>query len=92
MKYANRYPGDDSTQHRAAAEKLLESLEERLRTTDYLIGSTPTFADIALFPFVRQFARADASFFAALPMPYLKHWLSKWESSALFQSVMARPH
>jgi glutathione S-transferase len=91
MKYANRYPGTEPAQHRAAAEKLLATLDERLRASDYLIGNAPAFADVALFPFVRQFAHADASAFDELPMPHLKQWLSKWESSAVFQSVMARP-
>jgi glutathione S-transferase len=89
-KYANRYPGSDPAMHRAEAVKILATLEQRLSNGDYLFGSTPTFADVAIFPFVRQFARADAAAFASAMLPALKCWLEKWESSALFRSVMAK--
>ncbi|MGD9842723.1 MAG: glutathione S-transferase [Steroidobacteraceae bacterium] len=90
MKYANRYPGSQPAEHRAEAVKLLAPLETRLCNHTYLFGSAPMLADIAIFPFVRQFAHADAAAFAALPLPGLQAWLAGWESSALFQSVMAK--
>jgi len=89
-KYANRYPGSDPAMHRAEAVKILARLEQRLSNGTYLFGSAPTFADIAIFPFVRQFARADAAAFARAMLPALQCWLARWESSALFQAVMAK--
>jgi glutathione S-transferase len=90
FKYANRYPGANPALHRAEAVKILSTLELRLSNDDYLFGSTPTLADIAIFPFVRQFARADAAAFASAMLPALRRWLEKWESSTLFQAVMTK--
>jgi glutathione S-transferase len=90
MKYANRYEGADPIQHRAAAVELLRPLEERLARQEFLFGSTPRLADVAIFPFIRQFARADSPAFALLPLPRLQAWLAKWEVSALFAAVMTK--
>ncbi len=90
MKYSNRYPGAQPAEHRAAAVKLLETLEEQLCSNAYLFGDTPVLADVAIFPFVRQFAHADAEAFAALPLPQLQDWLTRWEASELFLSVMTK--
>jgi glutathione S-transferase len=89
-KYANRYPGSDPTMHRVEAMKILAAFELRLSNSAYLFGNAPTLADVAIFPFVRQFARADAAAFASAMLPALQRWLEKWESSALFQSIMTK--
>ncbi len=47
-------------------------------------------ADVALFPFVRQFAAVDRQGFDALPLPHLQAWLEGWLSDARFQSVIAK--
>lgn len=90
MKYANRYADSQPAVHRAEAIKWLALLEARLADHNYLFGSTSSLADVAIFPFVRQFAHADAAAFADLPFPGLQLWLSGWEASVLFQSVMAK--
>jgi len=90
MKYANRYPGAEPTEHRTAAIKLLAVLERRLCNDSYLFGSAPSLTDVAIFPFVRQFAHTDAAAFASEPLPSLQGWLTRWESSVLFQSVMVK--
>lgn len=90
MKYATRYPGSELVDHRAEAIKLLAPLEARLRANTFLFNSSPMFADVAAFPFVRQFARTDAMAFAALPLRGLQSWLARWESSALFQATMEK--
>jgi glutathione S-transferase len=90
MKYANRYSDAEPATHRATAIQLLEPLEQRLQQHVYLFGDTPCLADIALFPFVRQFAHADMGAFTSEPLPLLQTWLAHWESSALFESVMSK--
>jgi len=85
-KYANRYPGADPAVHRAEAIKLLTPLEERLEHHGYLFGTGRTLADIAIFPFVRQFARADATVLEGLPR--VAGWLMSLKESALFLAVM----
>jgi glutathione S-transferase len=90
MKYANRYPGSNPNVHRIEAIKLMTVLEQRLSSHAYLFGATPSLADVAIFPFVRQFVHADAATFAREPLASVQAWLARWESSALFQSVMTK--
>jgi glutathione S-transferase len=90
MKYSNRYPGSQPGEHRDAAVKLLLQLEQRLSIHVYLFGNAPSLADVAIFPFVRQFAHADATAFANDPLPALQKWLAQWEASTLFISVMQK--
>jgi glutathione S-transferase len=89
MKYANRYADADPVLHRAAATTLLAKLEHRLCCSPYLFGTTARLVDVAIFPFVRQFANADTAAFISQSMPALQGWLARWEASALFQAVMA---
>jgi len=90
MKYSTRYAEVDPATHRHEAVQLLKPLETRLQLHPYLFGDSPTLADIAIFPFVRQFAHADAAGFTALSLPRLQHWLRHWEGSPLFASVMSK--
>ena len=58
-KYPGRYEEEDGTDHRAAALALLAPLEARLADAPYLCGETRSLTDIALLPFIRQFAAID---------------------------------
>jgi len=89
-KYGNRYPGSNPAEHRIEAVRLLSALEERLSAHAYLFGGASSLADVAIFPFARQFAHVDAIAFANDPLPALQAWLAKWETSDLFQSVMTK--
>ena len=46
--------------------------------------------DIAIFPFVRQFAFVDKAAFDALELPKLQAWLDYFLGSQLFSSVMSK--
>lgn len=87
-KYAERFPEQSQTTYRKKAEDFLQQLEERLAKTEYLIDRQPCIADIALFPFIRQFAYVDIHWFNQAPYPHLRNWLHNWLESTLFQSVM----
>ena len=89
-KYPHRYDLTDGTVHRDAALGHLANLNALLTDAPYLGGATPAFTDIALFPFVRQFAATDAAWFAALPLPALQSWLSALVGSELFAAIMTR--
>jgi len=89
-KYPHRYDLTDGTPYRDAALAHLGDLNDLLSAALYLGGARPAFTDIAIFPFVRQFAATDAIWFAALPLPALQSWLSALASSDLFASIMAR--
>jgi glutathione S-transferase len=86
-KYPQRHNSDPMV-HRAAALEILATLEARL--TPHLHGKTPGFTDIALFPFVRQFAAIDSVWFAQQPRPAVQAWLAHHIASPLFTAAMAR--
>jgi glutathione S-transferase len=88
-KYPERH-GSEPKEHRAAALLGLEPLETRLARTPHLHGATRTLADIALFPFVRQFAAVEPDWFAEQALPRLKHWLAAHIGSDLFERAMVR--
>jgi glutathione S-transferase len=93
-KYPQRYAQDNSHRdtHRAAAVAvLLLPLEARLASAPYLGGDTPCATDLAIFPFVRQFAAVDAAWFEAQALPAVQHWLAQWVNSPLFETCMAKP-
>lgn len=77
-------------QHRDSAALWLMTLETRLENNDWLFGDNACLADMALLPFVRQFAHTDAPWFAAQPWAALARWLTRWESGALLAQVMAK--
>ncbi len=89
-KYPGRYEEDGATDHRAAALALLEPLGTRLARARYLCGETRSLADIALLPFIRQFAAIDPEWFAAQPLPELQAWLADLLASDLFAAIMPK--
>jgi len=89
-KYPTRYEDCDPDQHRAAGYEILRELDARLADQPQLCGDTRTFADIASFPFVRQFANHDREWFDAQPIPHLQEWLERHLASDLFASVMPK--
>lgn len=88
-KYPNRYASDPLS-HRTAALELLTKLEERLVSHENLCGEKRGITDIAIFPFVRQFAGVDRTWFDAQPLPKLQGWLDRHLASPLFASAMLR--
>lgn len=90
-KYPERFDGADRLVHRdAAVASLLRPLDARLQRCPYLGGTTPCATDIAIFPFVRQFAAVEPAWFGALPLSGLQSWLSGWLSHPLFGAAMAK--
>ncbi|WP_068076518.1 glutathione S-transferase [Novosphingobium lentum] len=88
-KYPDRHDGDPAP-HRAACVALLHELEPRLARADNLCGTARGLADMAILPFVRQFAAIDTAWFAAQPLPGVQRWLARHLGSALFEGAMVR--
>jgi glutathione S-transferase len=88
-KYPDRHGSDPAT-HRAAALDLLQALDGRLHDRDQLCGATRGLTDMAIFPFVRQFAAIDPVWFVAQPLPHLRRWLDGHLQSTLFAAAMLR--
>lgn len=91
-KYAERYPEFDATYYRQQALSCqLEVLEQRLSQAAFLGGEIADLSDLALFPFVRQFAAVDAQWFDSSPYAATRQWLSGWVESDLFKKIMVKP-
>ncbi|MGB0894694.1 MAG: glutathione S-transferase [Parashewanella sp.] len=87
-KYADRFPEQTEAFYFEQAQTFLVELENKLQQQNFLFTEQPTLADIAIFPFIRQFAFVDKAKFDRLSYPKLKQWLNYWLSSELFSSVM----
>ena len=87
-KYPGRYPDGNAAVARAQAVQWLQGLQARLVQHEFLFGSHVALADMAIAPFVRQFAGIDATWWHAQPWPHLQAWLAQWQASRLFDSVM----
>ena len=88
-KYANRY-GVDPLEHRAAGLEVLQGLEARIGTQGQLCGEQRGMADMAIFPFVRQFANHDRAWFDAQDLPRLQRWLDGHLGSDIFAAIMKK--
>jgi glutathione S-transferase len=95
-KYPHRYPLESigdlqgfAHTHRALGAHALWTLENQL-TEGCLFGPSHSLADIAILPFVRQFAHTDAAWFAAQHWPRLQGWLTRFEASSIYNDVMRK--
>lgn len=89
-KYANRYEGADPLGERAKAEVFLRKLDRRLAGSAYLFGDDVSLADMAIVPFVRQFANVDRAWFDAQDWPHLTAWLEGFLASERFEAIFKK--
>ncbi|MEN5315418.1 glutathione S-transferase [Pseudomonas koreensis] len=89
-KYAERYPEQPMEVYRAEGVLFLQRLEELLTDRDYLLTNHLSLADVALLPFVRQFAHVDREWFAQTPYLRLQAWLQRLLESELFTAIMKK--
>jgi len=91
-KYPERHPDQPAAHWREqGVATLLADLEQRLQAHPQLLGDRVRLVDMALLPFVRQFAKVDEAWFAQAPLPALRQWLHQHLSDPLFESVMQKP-
>lgn len=91
-KYYVGYPEHTQEYYRENAESFLKIMETHLSNNKgiALLGNKLSLVDVAIFPFIRQFARVDLTWFQASPYPSLKDWLNNIEQSDLFQGCMKK--
>ena len=89
-KYADRFPEHDEIYYRRQGEVFLARLNQLLSEHDYLTGSRLSVVDIAIFPFIRQFAFVNIKWFEQSEYEYVKKWLNHFLASSLFLSVMKK--
>ena len=87
-KYAERYPEHTAEDYRQNAEAFIERLEDQLSGSEWVSGDAANVVDVALFPFIRQFAGVDPSWWQQAPYPKVSQWLENWLNSALFSAIM----
>jgi glutathione S-transferase len=92
-KYPERFAaeGVSAGEHRSAGMDTLRGLSARIEAhAGQLFGAATSLADIAIFPFVRQFAATDAGYWEAEAPPALRAWLSHHVASTRFAAIMAK--
>jgi len=89
-KYADRHSEHSAEVYREQCEFFLRELETKLDTQLFLFGETPTLADMAILPFIRQFAHVDLAWFKQAGYPKLQRWLNEFKQSKLFLSCMEK--
>ncbi|TDM54828.1 glutathione S-transferase [Aliivibrio fischeri] len=87
-KYADRYPEYSEIYYREQGELFLNKLEQRLTTSPMLFSKQYSFADLAILPFIRQFAFVDIHWFRQSKYKNLQRWLFEFIESELFNSIM----
>jgi len=89
-KYAERFPEKPAIYYREQGEIFLERLDEILQANTFLAGDQITVADIAVFPFIRQFAHVDKNWFYQSKYRKLQQWLGTILDTELFKDVMKK--
>lgn len=90
-KYPERFPTHslDATL-KQAVEIYLMPIEQQLSSQLFIMGDHLSLVDIALFPFVRQFMRADEREFVALKLDSIQRWMNFFQSSRIFNLAMVK--
>jgi len=89
-KCAKRYKEDNLAQCRSACESYLVELEQRLSQHAFIFSQQESLVDIAILPFIRQFARVERQWYLQQPYPHLKCWLNNYLQSKMFSKVMTK--
>lgn len=89
-KYPNRYDGTDRAGEREKGAAFIGKLDGLLDGQPHLFGERISFADIAILPFVRQFAHVDRGWFWAQDWPNVLRWLDVFLESDRFKHIMTK--
>jgi glutathione S-transferase len=87
---AKRYHESNIIECRQACEKYIEQLERQLNKHQFLMSNNESLADIALLPYIRQFARIERQWYLNSPYPKLRGWLNNYLQSPMFTKVMTK--
>lgn len=89
-KYCDNNQPEMLQNYRLQGEAFLQRLEYQLQQNGYLCDDRISYGDIAIFPFIRQFAHVDKAWFDQLPYPKLQQWLASFLDSKLFEAIMMK--
>ncbi len=88
-KYSDRHELSER-EYRDEALWFLDLLDTKLQQHSQLLSNEVSMADIAIFPFIRQFAFVDKQWFDENGYGYLQKWLAGHLHSDLFVKVMEK--
>ena len=88
-KYHIRYPEFSMEYYRDQCEKILDIYERHLKDNRFLFSQNITLGDMALLPFIRQFAYVDITWFNQRFI-YLSKWMEDLIQAGIFQSMMKK--
>ncbi len=89
-KYPNRYDGVERDEQREAGAQFIRRLNEQLDGRSFLFGDKISFADLAILPFIRQFAHVDRDWFWAQDWTNVIQWLEAFLESERFKAIMTK--
>lgn len=89
-KYSDRYLENSEEFYRQKGEEFIGELETLLSEQSFLFGDSITLADMAIAPFVRQFAHVDREWFFATRYSGVIKWLNRFLESERFLLVMKK--
>lgn len=87
-KYPNRFDLESGLADRDIAARWLLTLDARLASDPWLGGAQACLADMAIAPFVRQYAHTDRDWFDAQGWSALRKWLNAFIDDPLFAAIM----
>jgi len=89
-KYADRYPQFSADKYRQDGEVFIAELERCLGQKNYLLDNQLSIADLAILPFIRQFASVDRTWFDNSEYRAVKRWLDNFLNSKPFIDCMMK--
>ena len=89
-KYSSLYPEKPMIEYRKMGELFLEKIESYLEKNKFIFGKIISLADLAIFPFIRQFFRVDFYWFYSSLFKNIKEWTLFFEGSENFIDIMRK--
>lgn len=89
-KAASRYHDSTETSCRKQCEPFISYIEKCLAEHEYIFGDSPSLADYAILPFIRQFSRVDRKWYLSSPYAKLREWLERHYQNPIFSKAMKK--
>ena len=88
-KYFDRYPEQSKEFYFEKASEFLLEINNMLKENKYILHKKIQLVDLAIFPFIRQFANVDINLFSD-KFYHLNRWYLNFSTSDRFQSIMQK--
>ncbi len=88
-KYQSRYLDVDIEIERKLAKDFFQEIDQRLKT-EFILGQSRTLVDLAILPFIRQYAFIDKSWFDNQNWSNINRWLNAFLNSETFAVIQRK--